>query len=177
MEAEAPGVWWRKCICRFCNISFLIFTKPVMDKNTQYEYPSIHHRLIGYPYRVWILSILALPILDGLIYLILEKGHLELNIWSIVWYLFLLPVLTAFSAPSMIVYMLVFWRMTALKIPALLIKLLLSIVAIGGIWLTAYLVKGIFLLDLFNLNSSIIYLIIFSSIIFIFSAAFNLKEK
>src|SRR5258708_36768924 len=98
-----------------------------MEENNFYEYPSLHHRLAGYPYRVWIFSLIITPLLEGLVYLVLNKTALPFSAWYIIWYLLTLPLLIAYSFPSMVIYMLLFWNLIKSKLDPLWIKIILEV--------------------------------------------------
>lgn len=148
-----------------------------MHGDKQHEYPSIQHRLIGYPYRVWIFSIIITPLISILLESIEGKDQFKFTVLTITWYFLMLAIVTAMSAPSMAIYMLAFWKLINSGLPAIFIKLILFVIALTCIWLTSFLLSGEFLLNIFSLNRSYTDLAIYSALIFIFSFSLSIKEK
>jgi hypothetical protein len=142
-----------------------------MDKNTQYEYPSIHHRLIGYPYRVWIFTFIICPLIIIAWELISEKEYP--TTWTIVQYFLDIAFLIALSAPSMFFYMLVFWRLTTARLRPIFIKLLLFTAGVTGVLVTGFFLSGSSLF-IFSFNG---FSVEFFFVFLILSLCFSLKEK
>ena len=150
-----------------------------MNKNSQYEYPSIHHRLIGYPYRVWIFSVILTPLLISLwsIFDNARSNIFEILVGSIIEVLIAIPIFIALSFPTIMVYMLVFIGLINTRFSVVWIKVLLSMTALSGISLTAWLLTGSFLPNITTGISFDNCLIVYLSVIFILSCTFNLKES
>src|SRR5262245_37228803 len=145
-----------------------------MKDNSYYEYPSTSHHATGYPYRVWIFTILLTPLIYECRDIILGEGNFIAD-WLIRAYLYTIGFIALYTALPMVIYIVVFWVLIDSRLSPILIKLLLISTAIIGVLPNTMIVCFFFggkLSDVITSDPAII----FCSTITILSLFFSLKE-
>jgi hypothetical protein len=148
-----------------------------MNADTKYEHLSIHQRLLGYPFRVWIFSIITTPLFSGLWNVLINKTPFEFSFLqlaiSFLMYLVAVAVLLGTVAPALFIYMLLFWKISAIQMPVIQKKLLLFAAGSVFVFLTTLLLSAVSLLNILSVNGNID-LVIFSTIFLVLSLVLKL---
>jgi hypothetical protein len=133
----------------------------------QYEFPSSRHSHVGYPYRVWIYSIITACLLE------VPFGIADAGEFVIIFFLMSMPLVL----PALVIYMLFFWRLINSRLSGMQIKILLGLIGIVLLYGESLLIEWIFLHDVFVpavVDSSFLS---FSAIFLGFSIALSLKKR
>jgi uncharacterized integral membrane protein len=145
-----------------------------MYRNEQYEYPAVKHKTLGYPYRVWIFSILLTPLVITFYSMSKnDNGFLGYFFTYFAW----LSIFLMLSVPAGVIYIAMFWRVAGSKLPDIQVKMLLALTGIVAIC-----IETIIILLIFSKITSLpalidIHFISFSGTFIISSLLFSLKEK
>jgi hypothetical protein len=145
-----------------------------MNRNERYEFSSSSHRLIGYPYRVWIFSIFISPFLIVLWSIISSDDALSFgySFFYFVW----LALSLIFLFPAGLIYMLIFWTLINSGLSKLLKKIILAFSGIGALFLVTVGISLVFdgQFDPSSFLKTCFFL--FAATFFILSLLFPLKE-
>jgi hypothetical protein len=137
-----------------------------------YEYPACRHQVLSYPYHVWILSIITVPLVALIMMGIGGSQQVESQYPLVNRYLNILFSQVIFSIPSILIYTFGFWLLAGFNLPSLLIKSLLALTGIGCFYLIFVLFPGNFIARVLE-N----YLLIFCPVFILLSLALPLKKN
>jgi hypothetical protein len=137
-----------------------------------YEYPACRHQVLSYPFQVWLLSVITVPLLGLIMMVVGESQHIESQVPLINRYVNILFSQVIFSIPSLLVYMLGFWLLAGLNLPSLVIKAFLALTGIGCFYMIFVLFPGNFIARVLE-N----YLWLFSPVFILLSLALPLKKN
>ena len=142
-----------------------------MYRNERYEYPGAGHKTVGYPYRVWICTILLTPLL------ITFNSPTDPFLGYLFNYFVWLSILLLLSIPAGVIYILMFWRLAGSKLTNIQTKILLAITGIAALYIETIFAQLIFSKVILLSTLIDIHFIIFSITFLISSLFFSLKEK
>lgn len=146
------------------------------DTNMYYEYPSVRHKLVRYPYQVWMFSILIAPLPDILIMPASDNFDFLPDV-SFAGYFITVFLITLVLIPAMIIYMLLFWRLSNSNLENFRLKILLAFIGIGSLYAELMLIQSIFFHNSILSFAKDSHFILFSFTFLFQSMVLSLKEK
>jgi hypothetical protein len=140
-----------------------------MTTNPKHEFPSAQHKLVGYPYRVWLFSILSAPLLyTGWL---IHKSDDGIAGFGFIIFFPLFFLFFSLLVPAFIIYLLVFWKFAGSSLSDIQKKVLLLLVGATALFMETMLYD---IMGLFSFKSSFIF---FTIPFGIFSIIFSFKSE